>query len=825
MMFHKELRLFIVLFLFMAFTLYSGTLVNAQDLDDQTMEYQLPPTEIVDLIDSPVFPTYDISPDKEWLFLMQRESFSRISDLAEDELRLAGIRITPKRSCRSRPRLYRKPELINISSGEQYPLGSLPADSFFLDSRWAPDSRKIAFSQYTEAGILLWIYDLESKSARVINSLHLSNVFGWSYTWMPDSQALLCRTVPSAWTQLSLKSRTPRGPVIRVNEGKAAPARTYQDLLKNSDDAELFEHYATAQMVIVTGDGIVRSIGDPDWHMWIDPSPDGKYFLVETLRKPFSYLVPYYRFARRVEVWNVDGNLVKEIDDRNAIENMSIDFDAAYPGPRYHYWHPFKPATVLFAEALDGGDPAKPADKRDSLRAIDAPFNDGPDTIIELESRFSGISWASENLAIITERWWKTRMQKMWLLDTKGRRIQSTLFQEFSWEDSYHHPGSPLETISNKGKDVLLTSSDGKYFYMAGAGNSPNGQHPFLDRYSFKSLKKKRLWQNADPYYEFPLTVLESSKGSILLRRETQNDFPNFFRYSIKKKNYNPLSDLPHPYPHMRNIQTKLIKYKRADGLDLTAKLYLPQNYDAAKDGPLPMIMWAYPQNFLSSASAGQTRDSENRFIYLSWWSPIIWVTQGYAVLDDPAMPIVAKDDKKPNDTFIEQLTANAEAAVKTVVEMGVTEPGKIAIGGHSYGAFMVAHLLAHTNLFATGIAQSGAYNRTLTPFGFQSEERTLWDDPQLYMTISPFMHADKINEPILLMHGQADNNPGTFPLQSERFFHALKGNGATVRLVLFPLESHGYRARESVMHQKWEVFTWLEKYVKRTKKEENSND
>jgi dipeptidyl aminopeptidase/acylaminoacyl peptidase len=196
-------------------------------------------------------------------------------------------------------------------------------------------------------------------------------------------------------------------------------------------------------------------------------------------------------------------------------------------------------------------------------------------------------------------------------------------------------------------------------------------------------------------------------------------------------------------------------------------------------------------------------------------------VARGYAVFDDPSMPIIGEGDKEPNDSFVKQLVMSAEAAVNKLVELGIADRRKIAIGGHSYGAFMTANLLAHSDLFAAGIARSGAYNRTLTPFGFQREERTYWEAPEVYYNMSPFMHADKINEPMLMIHGHADNNSGTFPIQSERMFAAMKGHGGKARLVMLPHESHGYRARESILHVLWETDQLLENYVKNRPAEE----
>ena len=301
----------------------------------------------------------------------------------------------------------------------------------------------------------------------------------------------------------------------------------------------------------------------------------------------------------------------------------------------------------------------------------------------------------------------------------------------------------------------------------------------------------------------------------LLTRRESVEIPPNFFIRDLRSGALEAVTDFPHPTPQLLGVQKELIRYKRADGLALTGTLFLPAGHDPEKDGPLPTILWAYPREFKSASAAGQVRDSPHRFVRVGWWSPVPWVTRGYAVLSDPAMPIIGEGESEPNDTYVEQLVSGARAAVETLVERGISDPAKVAVGGHSYGAFMTANLLAHSDLFCAGIARSGAFNRTLTPFGFQSEERTLWQARETYFEMSPFVHADKIKAPLLIIHGAEDNNSGTYPMQSERFYNALKGHGATTRLVMLPHESHGYRARESIMHTVWEMDTWLSRYVK----------
>ena len=464
---------------------------------------------------------------------------------------------------------------------------------------------------------------------------------------------------------------------------------------------------------------------------------------------------------------------------------------------------------------LDGGDGGVEADERDRIFTLKAPFDGEPESLMTLAQRYGGVTWGNGDLAFVTSWWWKTRNLKVWRIKPDDRGFAPAKVQDRSWQDRYADPGAPIMHYGKFGRNVILTADGGDTIFLIGDGASDEGDRPFLDTYSLETGETSRLFRSEAPYFERPVELVDVKKRLVLTRRESQTDPPNYWLRDLKKDALEQKTFFPDPNPQLAGISKELITYERNDGVTLTGTLYLPAGYDKDRDGPLPMLMWAYPTEFKSKQDAGQVTDSPYRFTRVWWGSPMLYLTQGYAVLDDPTMPIVGEGDVEPNDTFIEQLVGSAQAAIDEVVRRGVADRDRIAIGGHSYGAFMTGNLLAHSDLFRLGLPRSGAYNRTLTPFGFQAEERTLWEAPEIYFQMSPFMHADKINEPILLVHGEADNNSGTFPMQSERMYGALKGHGATVRLVMLPHESHGYRARESIMHLLWETTTWLDRYVK----------
>ena len=779
--------------------------------------YQSPPQTLVDIVTRPLTPRARISPGGDWLLLLEQPSLPSIAELAEPELRLGGLRFKPGNNGPSRRRPAAGLELLRIADRTIRAVTGLPEGARINDVQWSPDSSHVAFTHSKSRRVELWVVEVATGEARRVADVALNLAATGRPVWTADSRALICPLVSTGRGPAPEASPTPSGPTIQENTGQTAPARTFQDLLKDAHDEALFEHYLTSQLARITLDGEIVLLGEAGVHWDFDPSPDGRYLLVEVIHRPYSYLRPARWFPTRVEIWDTAGKLVKQIADLPLRESIPVGNGSVETGPRSFAWRHDVAATLVWVEALDGGDANREAELRDRLFLLPAPFAGEPVAWASLKNRFGGIDWARDDLALVWGWWWKTRNIRVSRVRPGSPEQPAELLVDRSWEDRYNDPGNPVRTTNAMGRSVLQTSRDGKSLFLTGAGASPEGDRPFFDAFDLETREPRRLFRSEAPYYEQPLRPLDDEGRLLLTRRESVGEPPNYFVRDLDDgaAGLRQLTAFPHPTPELSGFQKEQIRYPREDGVQLTATLYLPPGY-SVEDGPLPMLMWAYPREFKSAAAAGQVTDSPYRFDRVGWWSSLLWLTEGYAVLDDPSMPIVGEAQEEPNDTFRDQLVASARAAVEESLRRKVTTEDQIAVGGHSYGAFMTANLLAHTDLFAAGIARSGAYNRTLTPFGFQAEERTLWEAPDVYFSMSPFMHAEKIEEPILLIHGDADNNSGTFPMQSERFYNALRGHGATARLVMLPHESHGYRARESVLHMLWETHQWLEKHVRR---------
>lgn len=782
----------------------------------EALTYQKPSKEILDLVDVPLAPSVLVDDNKEFMIFLYRDTFKSIEEISQEELRLGGLRINPKTNIGSRVTYYNnlkiKPLLTNES--ELVQVSGLPSEPKLANFTYSPDQKKMAFTNTTYSGVEVWVVDVIKQAAKKLTEPRVNANLRDVINWFEDGNAILVKMIsPDRLELIDTKNAVPTGPTISVNDGKKAQNRTYQDLLKNKNDEHNFEQLALSELYKVTLDGKSEKWLEGAMYNNIMFSPDGEYVMVTTVEKPFSYLVPYRRFPSKTVIYSKDGQKVETVLEVPLIEDLPKGFMAVRQGKRRFSWRNDMPASLVYAEALDGGDPEKEALYRDEIFQLNAPFNGEAKSLMKTVNRYDSAVWGDEDTALIIDDWWNTRNTKTYLFNPSDSSVEPKIIFDRNYQDRYSDPGDFVTKRNKMGSDVLAIK--GSYAFLNGAGYSEKGQFPFIDKINLKSLKTSRLYQSEYTDKLENLNNYDVEKSELLVRIESPDEYPNYFIRDLKKNKLVQLTDFDNPFKSIQGIHKEVITYKRDDGLELSGTLYLPVGYNKEKKEKMPMILWAYPREFKDQSSASQKTSNPNKFTFPYYGSPIFWVTKGYVVLDGASFPIVGEGDDQPNDTFRTQLVANAKAAIDAVDALGYIDRTRVAVGGHSYGAFMVANLLSHSNLFAAGIARSGAYNRTLTPFGFQSEERNYWEAPEVYYTMSPFMHADKMKTPLLMTHGEADNNSGTYPMQSIRYFNALKGLGAQVRLVMLPNESHGYRAKETILHLLWEQDQWLEKYVK----------
>lgn len=832
--------------------------------------YRTPPDAITKILDSPAPPAVSLSSDRRWLLITTSDvPETSLAELAEPTLYLAG------RSFQTQPRHridfegIRSASLKPVDGGPEITI-PVPAGARLTSPQWDRETKRLAYFVMTPDRMTLHIFDVAGKSSRAITAPagpidgRLASSGGWSKdgrhflfsattregqalwvadvaagtakrltppsinyvaggcTWTGGRAPALCLLFPQGRGAEPKMPEAPAGPIVQESYGRAVPARTNTYLLKDRHDEALFDYYMTSQLTAVALDGGLTAIGTPGIHAMPSVSPDGRYLLTRVTHHPYSYQVGMFNFPVKTDLWTPSGERVRTVHERPLIEAQPSLRDSTMPGVRTITWRADEPATLMLVEALDDGDPRKSVPKRDRVSILKAPFTGEPQPLAETEYRFGGIQWLAPNLAILSDFSSQRTRSRSWIIDPSAPNGGTPRpLWDYDIEDRIAAPGNILYRFDPAlDRSVPITSPDGRYYYLTGAGASKDkdGDRPYLDRMEIATGKTERLWQSAPPYYENLIALLDPAATKAIIQRQSATERPDYYVLDLASKQAARLTALPDPAPFFSTVKAERITYKRADGVQLSATLYLPPGYDRARDGRLPFFLWAYPQEFMSAAGASQVAGSPYQFRRPSRADHLLLLAAGYGVLDDPTMPIVGGNGKEPNDSYVPQLIASAQAAIDTLEERGVGDRHRMAVGGHSYGAFMTGNLLAHSDLFRAGIARSGAYNRTLTPFGFQAEPRTYWQAPEVYYQMSPFNFAHAIKEPILLIHGTHDNNQGTFPIQSERMFAALKGNGGNVRYVQLPLESHGYAAKESRRHVIWEMVNWLDTHVKPAK-------
>jgi dipeptidyl aminopeptidase/acylaminoacyl peptidase len=802
--------------------------------DDVT--YQRPVKAVASFVDAAPLTRAELGPDRATLLLITPLVFPSIAEVGVPEVRLTGARVNTKNRAitiqQERPRLVaQRLELLDITNPSARPrlITGIPDGARIGDIRWSPGGAAIAFTVTEPDAMRLWLADVRTAKARQVATQPLSGVAGESRCWatercsdphpyspcewLPDSRALVCRTVAADIKPPPAAPSVPTGPIVQENLGSKKPAPTNPELLSSPADERMFEYYMTSQIALVMVDGKVSPVGAPGMYLRSTPSPDGKLLLVEALHRPFSYRVTLRRFPTRTEIWRLDGTSLATVADLPLAEEVPAVRDAVRSGRRDIRWRADAPATACWIEAQDGGDPRTKVAVRDRVECAAEPFTH-PVRLVDLADRFERIEWGNGQLALVTDVRWKDRHTRTTIFAPDDPAAKPRVLWDRSSEDRYSNPGTPVMRPAPSGHRVLQVTSKGALL-LTGDGATAQGEQPFLDRLDLATGKAERIWRSDGERFAHVVGVIDQDGGDAIVSRETPTTPPQLYRASFAGKTERQLTHVAHPLPELAQVKKQLIKWKRKDGLELSGMLYTPPGFRPGKDRPLPVLVWVYPQEFKSAGAASEVRGSPYQFVYPLWGGPLFALTQGYAVVDNPTLAIIGEGKTEPNDSYVEQLTDGAASMIDAVVALGVGDRERFAVGGHSYGAFTTANLLAHTDLFRAGIARSGAYNRTLTPFGFQAEERTFWEAASTYDRMSPFRYADKIHEPLLMIHGAADNNDGTFPIQSDRLFAALQGLGGHVRYVSLPAEAHGYRARESALHVLWEQVRWLDTYVK----------
>jgi dipeptidyl aminopeptidase/acylaminoacyl peptidase len=797
--------------------------------------YNQPPRNILDVMHAPSPPVPKVSPTQDAILLVSWQDYPSISRVATPFLRLAGARVESRNhSKHDTPGGYgitpcaRSFEIVHVADGAQIHV-VLSEGACAGGPVWAADGKRFAFVNIAPEAVELWIGDAKTGKVHQVLGVRLNPMFDDEMQWMPDQKTLLVKLVPEGMGSPPPEPIVPSGPSIQESEGKKGQSSTYEnrDTLGSKHDEDLFDYYAASQLALIDeATAAITPVGKPGSYESLDSAPDGQHILVTAIHKPYSYVTTYDRFPTEVEVWDVSQRahiLIHTIASLPLADRVPIG--GVPVGPREFSWRATEPATLIWAEALDGGDWNVKVPARDKIVLLKAPFNSPAVEITRTEHRYVSFSWGEQStVALLSEYDFNRHWRRTFVINVDDQHPKPRLLWDLSTDERYANPGTPVQRQLANGAWVVRQEGDS--IYLSGIGSSLDGDRPFLDRLNLNSLKSERLFRSDKTCYERFLSFTGPNTTTFLTWHQSPTDPPNAYARKLGQ----PVNDavpageatfnstsvaithIPDPTPEVRAIKKRLVKYKRADGLDLSFTLYTPPGFQEGT--PVPTILYAYPLDYADPSKAGQVAGSQETFTQLRQYRLLLLA--GYAIIDNASFPIVG-DPKKAYDTYLDQLVADAKAAVDEAVRLGVADPQRIGVTGHSHGALMTANLVAHSDLFRAGVATSGSYNKTLTPFGFQNERRSVWEASDVYLKVSPFFSADKIKTPLLLVHGAEDANPGTTPLQSSKLYEAIRGNGGTTRLVLLPHEPHWYAAMESNEQLVYEMLRWFDKYVKST--------
>lgn len=461
----------------------------------ENLTYQKPPKAILELVDVPLAPSTILDSDGEMMIFRYRDQYKSIAELSEEELRLGGLRINPVTNISSRARYYNNLEVKAIDAKTPTQVQGLPENPRLSNFRWSPDESKMAFTHTTNTGVELWVLDVKSAQTKKLTEANLNANMGDVINWFKDNSSVLVKMLPEDRKNLiDPETAVPTGPTISVSDGKEAQNRTYQDLLKNPNDEYNFEQLARSSLVKVNLNGASEKWMDAEMYSSVSFSPNGEYVMVNHLKKPFSYLVPYYRFPSETTIYTKDGKLVNQVNDEPLMEDLPKGFMATQTGRRSLQWRSDKPSTLLYVKALDKGDPEVEVDYRDEIFLLNAPFKDEGKSILKTQDRFSGITWGDDNLAIANDYWWNTRNTRTYVFNPSKASEEPEIIFDRNYQDSYSDPGSFVTTKNEYGQSILKLDEESAF--LLGDGFSEEGQFPFVDKIDLENGKTERLYQS-----------------------------------------------------------------------------------------------------------------------------------------------------------------------------------------------------------------------------------------------------------------------------------------------------------------------------------------
>jgi len=841
--------------------------------------YLRPPDRIAKLVQAPWWKNTtlaDPSPDRTHFVRLESEGMPSLASFARPHLNLGGLQIDPAAN-RARALTTRAAtglELVGIDGrGVQV---KLPAGTTVSDPAWSPDGSRIAFLVHSDRATHVYVADVASGRSREVSRTPVLATLTTSLEWLPDGSGLVTVLVPADRGAPPADPKVATGPEVRLSQPGDNQMWTYPTLLQTPHDKALLAYYTTGQLAVLGVDGrSERRIGAPAMIKSFDAGMDGTYFLVTVMTRPFSYLVPVGQFGQKQEIWDASGKVLATLTTTpldTGIKPDSATRARREMEPRDPTWRPdgaglsFLELAPRKAEADSGGarsgvgagaggdsgsdGEANPRGRRGDRVMLWAPPFDSASLhpVYEAHARMTDVNYTSSpDLVLVTEG--STRQGRPRFApdegEGRGGKVYAVYLSRpdttypiatYRADDFYGHPG----TLLTRGAPPRLggfyapresahqpilaqLSSDGGSVFLQGTLYSKkpleDGPQEFIDRVEIETGKKTRVYEGeAGDTYENVVAALDDDATRLVVSRQSATTVPDFYLRDVGSGNLTALTHNTDYAPEITHAPTRVLTVKRLDGIEVQIKVTFPPGYHG--ETRLPALLWFYPMEYTDQEHYDESnRDyNKNAFPRLGVRSMVYFVELGYAVVE-PDAPIIG-DAGEMNDHYVNDLRNDLAAVVDELDRDGDIDRQRLAVGGHSYGAFSTANALVHTPFFKAGIAGDGNYNRTLTPFRFQTERRNLWEDFDLYHAMSPLFFADQLNGALLMYHGLADQNPGTFPIHSKRMFDALNYLGKTAALYYYPYENHG-PATESTILDLWSRWTaWLDLYVKHARVE-----
>ena len=828
--------------------------------------YVRPPAAIERLVTAPRQNNVSLSnqsPNRKWFLKLQSEGLPSIQAFGKPHYYFAGLQVDHKAN-RARVLTTRGSSglaIIDATTGQSRTLET-PRGASISNPQWSPDGSKLAYIANFEDASRVYVADLATGKSRQVSPRPLLATLVTSVDWTADGSQVIAVLIPDGRKAEPQRPAIETGPLVRLTDEKKEKTRTFASLLRDPFEKELMEYYVTGQLATINAsNGSIRKIGAPAMISAVDASPDGKYFHVTLMRKPFSYIVQYNSFGTSEQIWDGDGKMLAELVNRPLREATSDD-DAGFggqgagqndPNPRNVGWmpngaglyylqqDPAPPRGAAAADSTEGGAQRGPR-RKDRLYQWSPPFDAGSKKVLlESDNRMSGILFTDDAKAVfVAENPTGTGHVYAHYFDEPGKNY--TIWRVRGLNASvggggggfggggggrggtgadsvtfYQNPGTIMAKRGRAGGNVALVSTDGRFAYLQGTryfktwqDSAPRG---FVDKVEIKSGQKSRVFEGRTDMYETVTAALDDDFSKFVVARESPTQVSDAYLRDGASGNYTKLTNNKDYTPEFTAAIRKRIPVMRADGYRFIVNLTLPQDY---KPGTrLPAMFWFYPYEFTDQAGYDRTlrTNNINQFPNAGPRTIEYLVTQGYAVANfDP--PIFGANGRM-NDNYVSDLVGNLTAVIDELDKQGFIDRSRLGLGGHSYGAFSTVNAMVNTPYFKAGIAGDGMYNRSLTPNGFQSERRDFWEAQKTYLDMSPFFKADKLTGALLMYHSIEDQNVGTAPISSERMMHALQGLGKVASLYMYPYEDHGPAAKETLLDQ-WARWTaWLDVYVK----------